>query len=196
MNFFRFMFTKTFWIQILLAIVLVIILCFGYLFWLDWYTNHDQKIEVPYLEKMDLSTVDDKLGELDLRRKIIDSSSYNPSFPPRTVIEQDPIAGSFVKENRQIYIKLNSSGYGMVIVPNLKYKTKRQAFPTLKALGFQVGEITYKPDVSLDAVLEMKYKGSEIKPGQQLKKMSVIDLVLGDGNRNNSETFESTDSNE
>jgi beta-lactam-binding protein with PASTA domain len=183
MNFFKFMLTKTFWIQVVLAIVVVVALCFSYLFWLDWYTNHDQRIEVPLLEKMDLTAVDNKLEALDLRSKIIDSSSYNPNFPPRTVIEQDPKAGSFVKENRQVYLKVNSSGYGNVIVPNLIFKTKRQAFPTLKALGFQVGEITYKPDVSEDVVLEMKYKGRHIEPGQQLKKTSVIDLVLGDGNR-------------
>jgi beta-lactam-binding protein with PASTA domain len=190
------MFTKTFWIQVLLAIFVVVVLCFTYLFWLDWYTNHDQKIEVPFLEKMDLSAVDEKLEQLDLRRKIIDSSSYNPGFPPRTVIDQDPKAGSFVKENRQVYIKLNSSGYGMVIVPNLIYKTKRQALPTLKALGFQVGEITYKPDVSEDVVLEMRYKGSSLQPGKQLKKTSVIDLVLGDGHRDDRDKPDITPNNE
>ena len=190
MNFFRFMFTKTFWIQVVLAIVLVVVLCFVYLFWLGWYTNHDQRIEVPYLERMTLSEVDEKLEELDLRRKIIDSSSYNPDYPPRTVIEQDPAADTFVKENRQIYIKINASGYGLVAVPNLVFKTKRQAVPTLEALGLQVGEIIYKPDVSLDMVLEMKYKGREVKPGEKLKKTSKIDLVLGDGNPDREESMD------
>lgn len=183
MNFFKFMLTKTFWIQVLLAIALVIVLCFAYLFWLDWFTNHDQKIKVPYLQRLTLSEADEKLEELDLRRRIIDSSSYNPDFPPRTIIEQDPAEGSFVKENRQVYIKLNASGFGLVTVPNLVYKTKRQAVPTLEALGFQVGELIYKPDVSFDMVLEMKYKGRAVEPGERLKKTSIIDLVLGDGNR-------------
>ena len=191
MNFFKFMFTKTFWIQVLLAIVLVVALCFVYLFWLDWYTNHDQRIKVPELKRQTLADVDEELEVLDLRRKIIDSSSYNPDFPPRTIIEQDPKAGSFVKEDRQIYIKLNASGYGLVTVPNLVFKTKRQAIPTLQALGFEVGELTYKPDVSYDMVLEMKYKGREVEPGERLKKTSVIDLVLGDGNRDKEEDADS-----
>lgn len=191
MNFFKFMFTKTFWIQVLLAIVLVVALCFVYLFWLDWYTNHDQRIKVPELKRQTLADVDEELEVLDLRRKIIDSSSYNPDFPPRTIIEQDPKAGSFVKEDRQIYIKLNASGYGLVTVPNLVFKTKRQAVPTLQALGFEVGELTYKPDVSYDMVLEMKYKGREVEPGERLKKTSVIDLVLGDGNRDKEEDADS-----
>jgi beta-lactam-binding protein with PASTA domain len=182
MNFFRFIFTKTFWIQVVIAAVVTVVLCFTYLFWLDWYTNHDQKIEVPNLEKFSLTEVDEQLEVLDLRRKIIDSASYNPAFKPRTVIEQDPLAGKFVKENRQIYIKLNASGYGKVTVPNLIYKTRRQAIPTLEALGFKIGQITYKPNIAENTVLEMRYKGATLEPGSQLSKTSTIDLVLADGN--------------
>ncbi|AZQ45022.1 PASTA domain-containing protein [Nonlabens ponticola] len=183
MNFIQFIFTKTFWVQVLLAIVLIVALCFGYLFWLDWYTNHDQKITVPNLERMTLSQVDASLEELDLRRQIIDSANFNPDYPPRSVIEQNPEAGRAVKENRKIYIKLNPSGYGKIPVPNVIFKTKRQAVPTLEALGFEIGDITYKSNIARDMVLEMRYNGEELKPGEQLRKASSIDLVLGDGNR-------------
>ena len=98
------------------------------------------------------------------------------------MIEQDPLAGKFVKENRQIYIKLNASGYGKVTVPNLIYKTRRQAIPTLEALGFKIGQITYKPNIAENTVLEMRYKGATLEPGSQLSKTSTIDLVLADGN--------------
>ncbi|MFT5926013.1 MAG: beta-lactam-binding protein with PASTA domain [Rubritalea sp.] len=182
MNFIRFIFTKTFWIQVVIAAVVTVFLCFSYLFWLDWYTNHDQKIEVPQLEKLTLTQVDDQLEELDLRRKIIDSASFNPSYKPKTVIEQDPIAGKFVKENRQIYIKLNASGYGKVTIPNLIYKTRRLAIPTLEALGFKIGQITYQPNIAENTVLEMRYKGNILQPGTQLRKTATIDLVLADGN--------------
>jgi beta-lactam-binding protein with PASTA domain len=182
MNFIRFIFTKTFWIQVVIAAVVTVLLCFSYLFWLDWYTNHDQKIEVPQLEKLTLTQVDHQLEELDLRRKIIDSASFNPSYKPKTVIEQDPIAGKFVKENRQIYIKLNASGYGKVTIPNLIYKTRRLAIPTLEALGFKIGQITYQPNIAENTVLEMRYKGNILQPGTQLRKTATIDLVLADGN--------------
>lgn len=183
MNFFQFMFTKTFWVQVLLALVLIVVLCFGYLFWLDFHTNHGQKITVPDLTRKSLTEADDILEELDLRRHVIDSASFNPEYPPRSVIEQNPKAGRFVKENRQIYIKLNPSGYGKVIVPNIVFKTKRQAVPTLEALGFEIGAITYKQNIAKDMVLEMRYNGENIESGSQLRKASVIDLVLGDGKR-------------
>ncbi|MEP3043827.1 PASTA domain-containing protein, partial [Nonlabens ulvanivorans] len=93
MSFIKFLFTKTFLKHLLLAIALVVALCFVYLFWLSSYTNHGQKIQVPNLAKLSLVEVDEQLEELDLRRKLIDSSSYNPEYPPRSVIEQDPAAG-------------------------------------------------------------------------------------------------------
>lgn len=181
------MFTKTFWVQMLLAVLLVVVLCFGYLYWLDWHTNHGQQITVPDLSRKSLSEADEILEELDLRRHIIDSASFNPDFPPRSVIEQNPKAGLFVKENRQIYIKLNPSGYGKVLVPNVVFKTKRQAIPTLEALGFKIGDITYKQNIAKDMVLEIKHKGENLESGTQLRKASVIDLVLGDGTREGQE---------
>lgn len=183
MNFFKFLFTKTFLKHAALSALLVLVLCFVYLFWLDYYTNHDQQIKVPDLAKMDVNQVQSTLDELDLRMKMIDSTSYNPNFPPKTVIEQDPAPGKFVKENRQIYIKLNPSGYGMIQVPNLVHKTRRQAEPTLIALGFKIGNISYQPNIARDMVLELRHDGKKINSGKKLKKTSSIDLVLGDGNR-------------
>jgi len=193
MNFFKFLFTKAFLKHALLSVALVVVLCFVYLFWLDYYTNHDQRIEVPNLAKMDVTQVQNTLEELDLRMKMIDSTSYNPNFPPKSVIEQDPLPGKFVKENRQIYIKLNPSGYGNVQVPNLVYKTRRQAEPTLKALGFKIGKVTYQPNIAKDMVLELRYKGKKLNSGTALKKTSTIDLVLGDGNRPGSSSESDTD---
>ncbi len=196
MNFIRFIFTKTFWIQVVIAALVTVLLCFAYLFWLQWYTNHDQKIQVPQLEKLSLIQVNKQLKELDLRCKIIDSASFNPSYKPKTVIEQDPIAGKFVKENRQIYIKLNASGYGKVTVPNLLYKTRRLAIPTLEALGFKIGQITYQPNIAENTVLEMRYKGNILESGTQLSKTATIDLVLADGNNPSAVTEEIMETND
>ncbi|MBF4986533.1 PASTA domain-containing protein, partial [Nonlabens mediterrranea] len=65
-------------------------------------------------------------------------------------------------------------------IPNLINRTRRQAEPTLKALGFKIGTISYRPHIATDMVLEMRYKGEKIDPGASLMKTSVIDLVLGD----------------
>ncbi|MFN9115897.1 MAG: PASTA domain-containing protein, partial [Bacteroidota bacterium] len=88
---------------------------------------------------------------------------------------------SKVKEDRKIYIKINSSGFTTVKIPNLIEKTYRQAIPTLKALGLAEGSITYKPYLGKDMVLEMRCNGKKLNPGDKVFKSSKIDLVLGDG---------------
>ncbi len=181
MSFIKFLFSKTFLIQIALAILALVVLAFLTMQWLGFSTNQDQRIEVPDLSKLSLNVVEDRLDELDLRYEILDSANFNPDYPRYAVIDQVPIPGSHVKENRKIYLTLNPSGYRKVTVPDLIRRTRRQAEPTLRSLGFEIGDITYKPDIAPDAVLELRHKGRLVNPGDELMKTSVIDLVLGDG---------------
>lgn len=161
--------------------------------WLDYFTNQDQRIEVPDLAKMNLDVVEDKLDELELKYEILDSANFNPDFPRYSVIDQVPAPGKFVKEDRKIYLTLNPSGYRKIQIPNdLIRRTRRQVEPTLRSLGFEIGEITYKPDIAEDAVLELRHKGKLIEPGDELMKTSVIDLVLGDGSGRYNQEVEDT----
>lgn len=181
MSFIKFLFSKTFLIQIALAILALVVFAFLVMQWLGFSTNQDQRIEVPDLSKLALNVVEERLDELDLRYEILDSANFNPEYPKYAVIDQVPAPGSYVKENRKIYLTLNPSGYRKVTVPDLIRRTRRQAEPTLRSLGFEIGDITYKPDIAPDAVLELRHKGRLINPGDELMKTSVIDLVLGDG---------------
>ncbi len=182
MGLFRFIFSKTFLIQLVLAVIVLVVLSFLTMQWLDYSTNQEQRIEVPDLAKMNLDNVEDRLDEMDLDFEILDSANFNPDFPRYSVIDQVPAPGKFVKEDRKIYLTLNPSGYRKIQIPdNLIRKTRRQVEPTLRSLGFEIGEISYKPDIAEDAVLELRYKGKQIAPGDEIMKTSVIDMVLGDG---------------
>ena len=184
MSFFRFLFSKTFLIQLVLAVLALVLIAFIILTWLSFSTNQDQRITVPNLARLSLDKVDEQLEELELRREILDSANYNPDYPPYSVIDQVPLPGKQVKENRKIYITLNPSGFTKVEIPeNLIRTTRRQVEPTLRSMGFEIGTITYKPDFSKDVVLEMRHEGKLLEPGMKLMKTSKIDLVLGDGSR-------------
>lgn len=187
MSFFRFIFTKTFLKQLLLAVGVLIGLAFLVLWWLRISTNHNEKIEVPDLSTLSLDKVEQILDEMDLRYAILDSANYNPDYPRFSVIEQIPKPGKFVKENRKLYLTLNPSGYRKVEVPDVLGKTKRQAEPTLLAMGFAIGNISYRPHIS-DNVLEMRFNGEELKPGTTIQKTSVIDLIIGDQSLNRLQT--------
>ncbi len=179
MNFFKFLFTKTFVKQLLFAIVGLVILVFLLMLWLKSTTNHGDTIEVPNLAKMQLDKVEEMLDDADLRYEVMDSANYNPDYPRYSVIEQVPKAGKFVKEDRKIYLALNPSGYSKIAVPNVVGITKRQGEPTLLATGFKIGKVTSRKDIS-DNILELRYKGEKLKPGTKLEKTAVIDLIVGD----------------
>jgi beta-lactam-binding protein with PASTA domain len=184
MSIVKFLTSKVFFKQLALAIVAVVVLCFFMLKWLNITTNHGEFVVVPDLKGKSIETVKIELKDNDLTMKIQDSANFNPNYPKFSVIEQNPVAGSQVKENRKIYLILNPSGYRKVEVPNILKRTFRQAKPQLQALEFKVGEITYIDNIGKDVVLGMKHKGETLKAGSLLPLTSTIDLVLGNGERN------------
>ncbi len=182
MSFLKFLFTKSFLKQLGYAVLVLFGLSLIILWWLRFSTNHGQQIEVPDLAKMTITQAEEALDDLDLKLEVMDTTNYNPNFPYKTVIEQIPKAGKFVKEDRKIYLSINRSGYPMIEVPPVVGKTMRQAEPTLRAVGFEIGKINYRRYIAKDEVLEISFEGKKIEPGDKIQKTSVIDLVLGDGN--------------
>ena len=173
--------SKIFIRTLITILVGVIIGVFVLKLFLSFRTNHNQKIEVPSLSKMSLNDAHKTLENLKLNFVIIDSASFNSTYPPKSVIDQDPEAGDFVKENRKIYLTLNPSGYRKIAIPDVFDKTKRQVETHLKSIGFRIGKYSYIPDLGRDVVRKMKFNGKELKAGDLIPKNSEIDLILGDG---------------
>lgn len=177
----KFLTSSTFFKNLFFALVIVILFLVVFVKFLDFSTNHGEEIKVPDLSKMKLEIAEEKLDEDGLEVFLLDTVEFKPEFPPYTIVEQDPIAGSKVKDGRKIYVKLNAGGYAMVTFPDLKNKTFRQATNALRALGLVEGELKYVPDMAKDIVLEVSYNGRPVKAGDKLMKNSKIDFVLGDG---------------
>jgi len=177
----NFLTSRVFVIQLLIAAAIVGVLGYLFMHWLTFTTDHGEEIAVPDLSRLSELQVEEKLDDLNLEYVLLDSVDFRKGYPKHSVVEQDPVAGSKVKEGRKIYIKINSSGFTTVRIPNLVEKTYRQAVPTLKSLGLEEGTITYKPYLGKDMVLEMRFNGKKLNPGDKVFKSSKIDLVLGDG---------------
>jgi beta-lactam-binding protein with PASTA domain len=177
----KYLASRVFLTQFLIAISIIAVLGYLFMHWLTFTTNHGNEITVPDLSRLTEEQVEEKLDDLDLAYILLDSVDYRSEFPKYSVVQQDPLPGAKVKEGRKVYIKINSSGFSSVKVPDLIEKTYREAVPTLKALGLEEGTITYIPNLGKDMVLDMRYKGRSIKAGDKVLKSSKIDLVLGDG---------------
>lgn len=184
--------SRVFFLQILAAIAIVAGIAYLFFHWITFTTNHGQEITVPDLSKLSAEQAEEKLASIDLDYIILDTVDFRPDFPKLTIVEQEPKAGSKVKEGRKIYIKINAAKFTMVAVPDLIEKTYRQAVPTLESVGLMEGTITYKPYLGKDMVLEMRMDGKKLKAGDKVLKSSKIDLVLGDGKITYEETIDTT----
>ncbi len=151
------------------------------IFYLDSYTNHGQKIEVPNLIGKNVSTIKSIIEERGLEYEVLDSI-YDPQKPEGTILDQDPLPTSkslvFVKEGRIVRVRV-SKKTRLVEMPSLIDKSIRFAESVLKNRGLEYS-IEYKPSSEADgAVLEQKYKGSKIKEGQRIPIGSKIVLIVG-----------------
>ena len=192
MSLFKFLTSRTFFIQAFLALAIVVVFTFLVIQFLDFRTNHGQEIKVPDLSKMKLEIAEEKLNELDLEVFLLDTVEFNADFPPFTILEQDPKAGSLVKDGRKVYVKLNAGEFTDITIPEFKDKTFRQISSTIKSLTLKEGKVTYKPHIAKDVVLQIYQNGRRLRAGDKVKKNSVLDFVLGDGKEVfNEETFSS-----
>ena len=183
MQFLRFLFSKMFMKQLLYIGLTMVLVFMGISEGLKVITNHNEYQKVPNLKGVPLSSIPDIMVEQNLRFEIIDSTKFVTTLPPLSIISHLPAANSEVKKNRKIYLTVNPSGYREITVPNLIQITKRNAESILKAVGFNLGRISYKDNIGKGMVLEIQYQGKRIEPGILLPKTSAIDLVLGNGKR-------------
>lgn len=180
-NFFNFLKSKTFFIQLGLALLVIVLLCFAALSWLKSTTNHGEFVEVPDFSKMSVQEMRNVAEDSGLRYEVLDSTNYNPDFPRFSILDQNPAAGTKVKDNRKIYFTVNPSGYKKVTVPNIIQVTQRNATSMLRAVGLDVQRVTYVDELGKDMVYQMKHKGKYVKPGDKLAKTSKVELICGNG---------------
>ena len=180
-NFFNFLKSKTFLIQLGLALAVTVLLVFLLLGWLKSTTNHGEFVEVPDFSKMSVMDMRKAIDEAELRYEVLDSANYNPDYPRFSIIDQNPKAGTKVKQDRKIYLTVNPSGYKKVTVPNVIQVTQRNASSMLRAVGLDVERTTYIDQIGKDMVYYVKFKGKQISPGDKLPKTSKVELVCGNG---------------
>ncbi len=181
MTFLRFLFSKYFFKHMFYMILIVLFAILFGIIALRFITDHGDYVKVPDLKGKTLDSVAIDLEKLDLKYIVLDSGNYNPDYKIFSVLDQQPKFNSKVKEGRKIYLTINSSDFKMVEVPNVIRTTIRQARKSLESLGFIIGEIEYIDDIGKDEVISFSCQGKQLKPGDTLKKTSVIDFKLGNG---------------
>ncbi|NCD71901.1 PASTA domain-containing protein [Mucilaginibacter agri] len=178
-KFWTYLKTKSFRNNFLAAIGTVVFVLLVAYFSLGYYTRHGEGVPVPQLKGMNIDRAAALLEQQGFKYQV--DSVYVLDHDPGTVIEQDPDAGTNVKENRTIYLTVVTKLAPNIALPDVEQSTFREAEATLSNFGIKIGDTTYRSDIARDRVLEIRFGGQVIKPGTKLPKGSKVDLVLGDG---------------
>ncbi len=173
-------FIKSLGAQSIVIIITIIVIFTTVSFILNSYTRHGESLTVPDIRGMKIDEMKHVLAEKKLQFVVTDSLFFADK-PVLSVVEQNPAPQSKVKEGRIIYITINANSAPTVLLPNLVDVSIRQASSMLVNAGLKPGRLIYKPDIAQNVVLEMLYRGQNIKADSKIPKGSTIDLVLGDG---------------
>jgi beta-lactam-binding protein with PASTA domain len=147
---------------------------------MNFYTRHGQARPVPDFVGLTMEQTTKLAKKSKLRFQVIDSI-YTTTVPRGCIAEQNPKPGFKVKKWRNIVLTINAFHPEMVAMPNLVNLPKRQALLLIESSGLEIGLLKYKPDLSIDVVIDQQYNGTNIHEGDSLQKGSVIDLILGKG---------------
>ncbi|MFD2720495.1 PASTA domain-containing protein [Hymenobacter monticola] len=161
---------------------LLLVLGFFYVY-LPMSTHHGETITVPKVTGMNVADLENYLDERNLAY-FVDDSSYNPNVRPFTVLVQDPAPGEKVKEGRKIYVQVSMKNPPVIKMPKLVGNSSKAAALILKSYDLVVGQIQLVPDLAPGQVLKQLVNGKEIAAGAPITKGATVDLVVGDGQGN------------
>lgn len=177
------------WGNILAMIGVIALLIVSTMIFLNCYTRHGEKIEVPDVRGQKVEAALMRLEALGLEG-IVTDTGYVTTKPPYIMLEQSIAPGRYVKSGRIITLTINGNGARPIAIPDLANNTSvREAEARLKTLGFMHIKHEYI-DGDPDWLYAIKVKGKEVYKNQRVPIDLPITLVVG---RNSSIEEESED---
>jgi len=180
MSFFYFLGRRKFYLHLLIAIALSIFLLWVVLKSMDIFTQHGNVYIVPDFEGQTVEQLSDEGYDDYFIFKVIDSV-YFKSKEKGTVVLQNPMPGSKVKQGRHVYLTIVAQTPELVLMPNLKNLSLRQALVTLESNELFVGELEYVQYFARNAVVDQLVGDEPIEPDTELRKGTTVNLVVGKG---------------
>jgi len=181
LHFFKFLVSKVFLVNLLIALLLLSGGLYATLNYLEDYTLHGKSMEVPNLINYQLEEAKDVLSESEAFSAVVNDSIFKKGVPGGTILDQNPKGGKTVKQDRKIYLSIAAVSPPMVDMPNLVDLSLRQATALMETYSFEVGKLTYKPDLCRNCILEQLVAGVKIEAGDKIERGATVDLVVGQG---------------
>lgn len=167
-------------VNMVFAFLLVVTLVFLFFGSLNWITGFGKTQKVPSVTGQNVQAAI-KMLEASGLEVVIQDSVFIDTLAKQAVVRQIPDAESIVKTGRTIYLTINRSIPPQVEMPNLTGFSLKSAEMFLLSLGLKMGNISYRPDIARNAVLEQLLGDRPIAPGTKIPTGTVINFVLGSG---------------
>jgi len=168
------------WVNMLAALGVVLLFVLIFFATLSWLTGHGKIQRVPSITGQNIVAATKTLEAAGFE-VVIQDSVFIDTLAKQAVVRQIPEAESIVKNGRTIYLTINRTVAPQVEMPNLAGFSVKSAEMYLISLGLRMGEISYRPDIARNAVLEQLLGDRAIAPGTKIPIGTVINFVLGSG---------------
>ena len=181
-EFFSFKTNKYFWVNIIAMIVVMVVMIFGVLKWLDIHTHHGESVVVPDVKGMTVEEATKMFRNHGLVY-VISDTKYVKDKAAGIILELKPGAGEKVKEGRTVYLTVNTLDVPLRAIPDVADNSSlRQAEARILASGFKLNDIQYVPGEK-DWVYGVKYRERMLAIGDKVPMGATLTLMVGDGNR-------------
>lgn len=176
------------WGNALAAVIVVIWICIGVKWGIDYYTHHGESVVVPNIEKMQLDDAKDKLESIGLQVTVNDSG-YDAKLPPDCILAQNPKSGKRVKGGYVVYVTVNAAHPPMLTIPDvIDNGSWREVRSMMLSAGFNMVEPEYIPGEK-DWIYSIKANGRQVKYGDRVYASDKIQLVIGNGLRGEADSI-------
>ena len=143
---------------------------------MPWYVHLGDETNLPDVIEMTVEEASSILKKKGFSVVLADSV-FDPNLAKGIVVEQSPYPFAKVKKGRHIYLTV-SIGKKPIIMPNLFYKSPRDAELILKSYGLNLRSKFYEyNDIAVEGVVV----GQSYPQGQKIKKGSDIDVTISLG---------------
>jgi beta-lactam-binding protein with PASTA domain len=174
-----------------ILIFFAIALLVGFL-WLKFYTHHGQQLQMPDYTGLSYEEAVKDATRHKFRMSIRDSM-HVLGKPGGEIIKQNPTPGSFVKQNRMIYVTITKRSPDKILSGRLpemygkSYDRKKQELEEHFEIQSRIADTRYDPG-DPGQVLEVKYKGVTIMDAKgrdntvQIEKGDYLDFIVSSKN--------------
>ena len=176
---------------ILVTVGLIGIFCLR--MWLGFYTNHGEKVEVVDLRNTHLEEAKEAMNRSKLKL-VVSDSFFRVGSEGGVILEQNPLPGSFVKENRSIYVKISKFTPDQVRLEDLplmygqEYNNVSRVLSTRFDISSKIIKRKYDSGPP-DHILAVYYKGDEVanryskRKGVRIDRGGKLEFIVSQSNR-------------